>query len=326
MIVYIIYIYYKKFYINILDLKKGTLELYIKDYVTGYITCKWDIRKEGDNVVLKIHSGLFDPGQLTSNINNSNEINKIVIDPGVIAPKDSAQLFENFSNVKEFVGLSNLDTSQVTNMHEMFVSCGAKELDLSDWDTSKVTDMGSMFLKCLNLEKVNVKGWDTTNVKDMSLMFFYCPKLHKLDLSNFKTPNLKTGEMMFGEDSIYDLDIRNLESSKKGTHMLFERSLIYKITVGPKFKDAFSDNDTFHDSDAINRPFEEDGIPTSKKWVALDGPNKGSKKDPYEMKNVTRTQPVTYEVEHMPLENKNNHSYNQHTLLWRMVKRLLGLI
>ena len=317
---------YKNLYINILDLKKGTLEVYIKDYVTGCITCKWDIFKEGDNVVLKIHSGLFDPGQLTSNINNSNEINKIVIDPGVIAPKDSAQLFENFSNVKEFVGLSNLDTSQVTNMHEMFVSCGAKELDLSGWDTSKVTDMGSMFLKCLNLEKVNVKGWDTTNVKDMSLMFFYCPKLHKLDLSNFKTPNLKMGEMMFGEDSIYDLDIRNLESSKKGTHMLFERSLIYKITVGPKFKDAFSNNDTFHDSDAINRPFEEDGIPTSKKWVALDGPNKGSKKDPYEMKNVTRTQPVTYEVEHMPLENKNNHSYNQHTLLWRMVKRLLGLI
>ena len=103
--------------------------------------------------------------------------------------------------------------------------------------------------------------------------------------------------MMFGEDSIYDLDIRNLESSKKGTHMLFERSLIYKITVGPKF------TDTFPDFNAINRPFEEDGIPTSKKWVALDGPNKGSKKDPYEMQNVTRTQPVTYEVEHMPLEN-----------------------
>ena len=325
---YAVYLTYKEFYISIKDLKNYTLALYIKDYVTGYITCKWDIRKEGDNVVLKIHSGLFDPGQLTSNINNSainnsDEINKIVIDPGVVAPKDSAQLFENFSNVKEFVGLSNLDTSQVTNMHEMFVSCGAKELDLSDWDTSKVTDMGSMFLKCLNLEKVNVKGWDTTNVKDMSSMFFDCPKLHKLDLSNFKTPNLKMGEMMFGEDSIYDLDIRNLESSKKGTHMLFERSLIYKITVGPKF------TDTFPDFNPINRTFEEDGImyiPTSNKWVALDGTDKDSKKDPHEMQNVTRTQPVTYEVEHMPLENKNNHSYNQHTLLWRMVKRLLGLI
>lgn len=328
-IVYTVYRDYKEFHINMLDLKNCTLELYIKDYVTGYITCKWDIFKEGDNVVLKIHSGLFDPGQLTSNINNSNEINKIVIDPGVIAPKDSAQLFENFSNVKEFVGLSNLDTSQVTNMHEMFVSCGAKELDLSGWDTSKVTDMGSMFLKCLNLEKVNVKGWDTTKVNDMSSMFFGCQKLHKLDLSNFKTPNLKMGEMMFGNDSIYDLDIRNLESSKTGTRMLFDDSLIYKMIVGSKFKDTFPDNDTFHDYDAINRPFEEDRImyiPTSNKWVALDGPDKGSKKDPYEMKNVTRTQPVTYEVEHMPLENKNNHSYNQHTLLWRMVKRLLELI
>ena len=284
MIIYAVYLAYNKFYINILDLKKGTLEVYIKDYVTGCITCKWDIRKEGDNVVLKIHSGLFDPGQLTSNINNSainnsDEINKIVIDPGVVAPKDSAQLFENFSNVTEFVGLSNLDTSQVTNMHEMFVSCGAKELDLSGWDTSQVTDMGSMFLQCRNLEKVNVKGWDTTKVNDMSSMFFGCPKLHKLDLSNFKTPNLKTGEMMFGEDSIYDLDIRNLESSKTGTRMLFKHGLIYKITVGPKFTDTFPDFN-----------------PINSKWVALDGPDKGSKKDPYEMQNVTRTQSVTYEV------------------------------
>ena len=107
---------------------------------------------------------------------------------------------------------------------------------------------------------------------------------------------------MLGEDSIYDLDIRNLESSKTGTRMLFDDSLIYKMTVGSKFKD------TFHNYDAINRPFEEDGImyiPTSNKWVALDGPDKGSKKDPYEIKNVTRTQPVTYEVEHMPLENES---------------------
>ena len=146
--------------------------------------------------------------------------------------------------------------------------------------------MAAMFLQCLNLEKVNVKGWDTTNVKNMSSIFFDCPKLHKLDLSNFKTPNLKMGEMMFGEDSIYDLDIRNVESSKKGTHMLFKRSLIYKITVGPKFTDTFP---TFYNIN--NFPFEEDGImyiTTSDKWVALDGPDKGSKKDPYEMKDVTR--------------------------------------
>ena len=185
-------------------------------------------------------------------------------------------------------------------MNGILFDCGVRELDLNSWNTYNVISMVNMFSLCTKLEKVNVQNWNASNFEDMDQIFFTCPKLHKLDLSNFKPPNLKTGEMMFGEDSIYDLDIRNLESSKKGTHMLFERSLIYKITVGPKF------TDTFPDFNPINRSFEEDVImyiPTSNKWVALDGPDKGSKKDPYEMKNVTRTQPVTYEVEYMPLEN-----------------------
>lgn len=40
---YAVYLTYKEFYISIKDLKNYTLALYIKDYVTGYITCQWDI-------------------------------------------------------------------------------------------------------------------------------------------------------------------------------------------------------------------------------------------------------------------------------------------
>ena len=54
---------------------------------------------------------------MASNIHNSDEINKIVVDPNVIASKDSAELFANFFNIKKVVSLANLDTSQVTNMH-----------------------------------------------------------------------------------------------------------------------------------------------------------------------------------------------------------------
>ena len=43
----IMYSAYKEVYINILDLEKYTLELYIKDYVTGYITCHWKVVKDG---------------------------------------------------------------------------------------------------------------------------------------------------------------------------------------------------------------------------------------------------------------------------------------
>ena len=278
-------------------------------------TCKWDIVKDGDEVVLTIHAGQLDPGGVEEKTNEylSNEVTKIVIDPGVIAPQDSSNLFINFNNVKEFVGLSNLDTSQVTNMSGMFDGCGVKELDLSGWNTSNVTNMRYMFPQCLNLEKINVKNWDTSNVEDMSGMFFTCPKLHKLDLSNFETPNLKKSSLMFGEDAIYDLDIRNFDSSHAGLYEIFDICQIYKITVGPKFTDTFPN---FFGNDL---PFEEDGImyiTTSDKWMALDGPDKGSKKDPYEMKDVARTQPVTYEVEHMPLENK---SYTEYKTITRTI-------
>ena len=279
-------------------------------------TCKWDVIKDSDDVVLNIHAGQLDNRYIINIFNDykeSSEINKIVIDPNVIAPKNSSDLFQSLFNVKEFVGLSNLDTSQVTNMEQMFYSCGVKELDLSSWNTSNVTNMNSMFFQCNKLEKVNVQNWNTSNVEDMSGMFFACSKLHKLDLSNFETPNLKMEEMMFGEDAIYDLDIRNFDSSHANSYDLFDICQIYKITVGPKFKDTFP---YFFSTDL---PFEEDGImyiTTSNNWVALDGPDKGSKKEPYAMKYVTRTQPVTYEVEHMPLENK---SYTEYKTITRTI-------
>ena len=278
-------------------------------------TCKWDLVKDGDEVVLTIHAGQLVPGDLAWKINSDfiNKVTKIVIDPDVIAPKDSSGLFSNYHNVKKFVGLSNLDTSQVTNMEQMFYFCGVKELDLSSWNTSNVTSMNSMFFQCNKLEKVNVQNWNTSNVEDMSGMFISCSKLHKLDLSNFKIPNLKMAEVMFGNDAIYDLDIRNFDSSHANSYYLFENCQIYKITVGPKF------TETFPDLYGADFPFEEDGImyiTTSNKWVALDGPDKGSKKDPHEMQNVTRIQPVTYEVEHMPLENK---SYTEYKTITRTI-------
>ena len=76
-----------------------------------------DLKMVMCSVVLTIHAVQLDSGQVASNIHNSDEINKIVVDPNVIASKDSAELFANFFNIKKVVSLANLDTSQVTNMH-----------------------------------------------------------------------------------------------------------------------------------------------------------------------------------------------------------------
>ena len=272
----------------------------IKQGVDG--TCKWDIVKDGDEVVLTIHAGQLDPGNLAWKISSdfSNEVTKIVIDPDVIAPKDSSHLFANFRNVKEFVGLSNLNTSQVTNMQGMFYASDAKELDLNGWNTSNVTDMSSMFSECEKLEKVNVKSFNTENVTNMADMFFYCHHLHILDLSNFKTPKLETAYLMFIQCPLYYLDIRNFGNSKFNDYGMFEASFVCKLTVGPNLTNEY-----------FPQPleafvFDDNGIKkvvTGGYWTALNGPDKGVKKAPWEMKYVKRDQPVTYIIENKPLIN-----------------------
>ena len=276
-------------------------------------TCKWDVVKEGDDVVLTIHAGQLDPGYLAGKINSdfSNEITKIVIDPDVIAPKDSRNLFSWLGNVKEFIGLSNLNTSQVTDMTAMFGVPCVKELDLSNWDTSKVTSMHTMFMGCRKLEKINLKSFNTKNVTDMIAMFFQCDKLRKLDLSSFETPKLENaGEMFGGDPHIMDyVDMRNFGNSH--INGIFDEALICKLTVGPKL------TNTDFPSNVLGKIFDDNGIKkvvTGYNWIALNGPDKG--KDYAEMWNVKRDQPVTYVVENKTLIN----SYTEYKTVTRTIK------
>ena len=276
-------------------------------------TCKWDLVKDGDEVVLTIHAGQLDPGYLSGKINNhlSNEVTKIVIDPDVIAPKESSGLFGDFYNAKEFIGLSNLDTSQVTDMESMFGGCVVKELDLSNWDTSKVTDMSNMFATCNNLEKINLKSFNTKNVKSMHDMFFGCPKLRKLDLSSFETPNLTNIDLMFGEDDIDYLDMRNFGNSH--INGIFDIGYICKLTVGPNFTNVYFPqplNGQIFDDNGIKK------VVTGYNWIALNGPDKGAKKSSDEMTSVKRDQPVTYIIENKTLINP----YTEYKTVTRTIK------
>ena len=83
---------------------------------------------------------------------------------------------------------ANLDTSNITDMHEMFKNCAnLTHLDLSGFDTSKVTSMYSMFDSCSQLKTLDLSGFDTSKVTNMYEMFYYCRKLSnipKLNASN----------------------------------------------------------------------------------------------------------------------------------------------
>ncbi len=103
-----------------------------------------------------------------------------------------------FDNALEKVDISNLDTSKVEDMSDMFMGAFVlEEINLDGIDTSNVTNMSGMFSFCADLEKLYMSGIDTSNVEYMQFMFSDCGSLTSLDVSNFKTDAVIDAEGMF---------------------------------------------------------------------------------------------------------------------------------
>lgn len=100
---------------------------------------------------------------------------------------DASSMFAYFTNLTEIDFGDCVDTSNVTNMRNMFYECSSlTELDLSSLDTSKVTNMRSMFSSCSSLSKLDLSGFDSSNVRDMKKMFYGCDSLKSLICTDSK--------------------------------------------------------------------------------------------------------------------------------------------
>ena len=75
-------------------------------------------------------------------------------------------------------GLGNLNTSDVTDMNQMFVACNAlTSLNLSTFDTQNVTDMNSMFNYCTSLKTLDISSFDISSATNLVGMFAGCSEL-----------------------------------------------------------------------------------------------------------------------------------------------------
>ena len=128
-------------------------------------------------------------------------------------PQSTEIWFLNFEKLKKIEGLTNLNTSEVTTMRQMFYGCSRlTSLNLSNFKTKNVTDMGSMFMGCSSLTSLNLSNFNTENVQSMWRMFYECKNLTSLDLSNFNTENVKNMSGMFSR--CYNLTSLNLSNFK----------------------------------------------------------------------------------------------------------------
>ncbi len=113
------------------------------------------------------------------------------------------------------VDISNVNTENVTNMHNTFCVCESlTSLDLSSFDTRNVTDMSNMFGHCKSLTSLDLSGFDTRNVRDMDDMFWNCQSLINLNLSNFNIKkNCRMYNMFDGCTNLKEIIMRGCDKT-----------------------------------------------------------------------------------------------------------------
>ena len=129
-----------------------------------------------------------------------------------------------FSRFLKEVDISNLDTSNVTDMCEMFCFCERLDrLDLRGTniitlDTNNVVDMSHMFSWCKSLRDIDISKLNTKNVVDMNHMFSYCDILKVIKLGCINTSKVVRMDHIFDwcnnirELDLSGLDTRNVEN------------------------------------------------------------------------------------------------------------------
>ena len=198
----------KAFWHPVYSSKISTVDILTNKDVPNNAVESWDVSEEQNGTVM---AWIIDDSE-------NSGMYKLYIggDGGVYAPSDSSYLFMSFNNAIS-MNLSNLDTSKVTSMTQMFLNCtNLTEINVSGWDVSNVTSSFRSFFSTLSkLTTLNVSNWNMGDVTDMSLMFSSLTNLKTINMKNFKTPNITDMSYLFsGCKSLETIDLSSFDTSK----------------------------------------------------------------------------------------------------------------
>ena len=165
---------------------------------------------------------------VTQNSENTSLVDLTIVSNGKIAfPEDSSSLLsfgrlhsgaDYFGTLKSIKFNNSVDTGKVKNMSKILYGNNQLEsLDLSGFNTSNVTNMSEMFMG-IGVEELDVSGFDTSNVTDMSQMFYFPFDKSKLvsikGLNKFNTSNVTNMKGMFMGIGVEELDLSSFDTSK----------------------------------------------------------------------------------------------------------------
>ena len=123
-------------------------------------------------IIDSIFTAVNEPEKLspTNNDWEKKYIKRIDLSTVEIKATSYERMFYNFKNLSNVIFPSDLDTSNVTSMKQMFYGTNIETVNVSNWNTSNVTDMSFMFNGC-PIHSLDMSSWDTSKVTDMGSMF-----------------------------------------------------------------------------------------------------------------------------------------------------------
>ena len=166
-----------------------------------------DVSKNSDNTIKMWYNEADANGNYDITIGSNNTI---------YANPSSFELFSNLTNVTS-IDLSNMDTSGMTNMSNMFSdNTSLTNITFGDnFNTANVTNMSGMFKNCTILKTIDLSSFNTSNAITFASMFMNCQGLQNLDLKSFNTSNVTSMLSMFYNcSSLTSLDLSNFDTSK----------------------------------------------------------------------------------------------------------------
>jgi surface protein len=112
---------------------------------------------------------------------------------------------ELIQKIKNNEDVTNIDTSGITDMSQLFFRNSSFNQDISRWDVSNVTDMSYMFCYATTFNQ-DISNWDVKNVTTMSEMFYHAHAFNK-NISKWDVSKVTNMREMFSSAYVFNQDI-----------------------------------------------------------------------------------------------------------------------
>ncbi len=161
-------------------------------------------------------------------------ITRVVFDGDVVAAVDASNTFARLKRVKEYVGLTRLDTSHTTNMSYMFSeNFYVTTMDVSKLDTRQATNMAGMFASNSRLQELDVSNFITDKVTTANVML---ASTHALKVINFEKATfaaMTKAAQMISDSGVAVLNLPVFDPLSNSGSVLYGSKSLRQLTLGP---------------------------------------------------------------------------------------------